>query len=67
MKRSEMIQKIANLISGHDHNPEYDISDYDLEMSHWVLDLVEKEGMLPPEVDVVREGHDCTENIWEKE
>ena len=32
-----------------------------------VLDAQIKVGMLPPEIDVIHEGHECTENKWEEE
>jgi len=38
-----------------------------LKVAECVLKRIEKEGMLPPNVDKFIEGHLCTENEWEKE
>lgn len=62
MKRSEVQYIISNFL----YQLNVDSEDAD-RLGDELLTQLEKVGMLPPEVDVVREGHDCTENIWEKE
>ena len=65
MKRSEMIEKISNIVSLYRHMPNDFISNEGF--SEVLLNVIESNGMLPPDNDTIIEGHLCTVNKWEPE
>lgn len=66
MRRSEMILDIASELV----RAESDFIDFGkaLALAEYVLDRIEKEGMIPPETEVRLEDGDFErENVWESE
>jgi hypothetical protein len=60
MKRSKMIRKLTRLLQT------WEGSQLDNTTSREILDMLEKEGMLPPKVKVGKNGW-YNDNVWEPE
>ena len=64
MKRSEMIEAVTTSLAEYIGIPK---TDTQKELATFILLTLEHKGMLPPEIDIIIEGHICTVNEWEKE